>query len=320
MANDESSQPEMNGPVGKQLQRAREKAGLSITDVANVQHLRSCIVQAIEDEDYSKVDTELFLKGYIRAYAKQVGLNEDQLIADLELELEPFRQKQEQEYEANPLVTIERRRTHKRRLGKLILLLVAVVLGGYLVFTFGLGGYAGISGQNTLVSEPEESSEIATEVDPSSIEPLTGDAIEERAAPDTSNASGTVSPDSSDRVAGVETILESEPEAELATPVVAESVEPALVEPGEPFAAVDTGILQITFTGDCWVQVRDATGDKLVNSLQRNGDRIDISGETPLNVVIGAVDAVGSIQFQGEAVHMADYPVTNNRSEFTLTI
>lgn len=330
MANDENPQQEVKEPVGKQLRCAREKAGLSIADVANVQHLRACIIQAIEDGNYAKVDTELFLKGYIRAYAKQVGLNESELMVDLELELEPFRQQREQEYEANPLVSIERRRTQKRRLGKLILFLVAVVLVGYLIFTFGLGGYAGISAQTAEDTAPSEAKELATETKPSSVESRSRQAGDEQVTPNNSdpeepaqdvlNTSNDVSLDSPDGVAVREPIPQSASENKLDSPVVTESVEPGLIEPGEPFAAADTGILQITFTGDCWVQVRDATGDKLINSLQRDGDRIDISGETPLNVVIGAVDAVGSIQFQGEAVHMGDFPVTNNRSEFTLTI
>ncbi|KKM16530.1 hypothetical protein LCGC14_1684890, partial [marine sediment metagenome] len=41
---------------------------------------------------------------------------------------------------------------------------------------------------------------------------------------------------------------------------------------------------------------------------------------TPLNVVIGAVDTVKTIRFQGEAVNLRDFPVENNRVEFTLTI
>lgn len=64
----------------------------------------------------------------------------------------------------------------------------------------------------------------------------------------------------------------------------------------------------------------DADGSRLVNSLQRAGDSIDVSGEAPLKVVIGAVDAVSSITFEGEPLDLDSYRVVNNRSEFTLTI
>src|SRR5690554_111201 len=306
MDNDQNPELAQNVPVGKQLQRAREKAGLSVNEVAEVQHLRCGVIQAIENCEYSKIDTELFLKGYVRAYAKQLGLNGDELISDLELELQPLRQKREQELEANPLVSIERRRRHKRRVGKLFLLLAAVVLIGFLVFTFGVGHYAGVSTQSSIASGAADQAETV---------PGTSDLAEPSAEVPAAPEAGF--PDNTE-AAVVESELQAEPES--AAPVVVESVEAALAEPGEPMVASSTGILQITFVGDCWVQVRDATGDKLVNSLQREGDRIDISGETPLKVVIGAVDAVGSIRFQGEALNLRDYSVINNRSEFTLTI
>jgi cytoskeleton protein RodZ len=319
MANDENPQSAVADSVGKQLQRAREKAGLSVNDVANAQHLRCGVIQAIENGEYSKIDTELFLKGYVRAYASQVGLDAGEVISDLERELEPLRQKREQEHEANPLVTIERRRLQKRRLGKWCLLLAAAVLAGYLIITFGFGGHAVLSAQDGDVPEPaaeqadEQPADIpsaGTPADNTMNDSATDSGTETEPEPDLSS--------DADPEAGYGTV--SEPEPEIPAPVVTQSVEPALAEPGPTPKAETTGVLQITFTNDCWVQVRDAAGDKLVNSLQREGDRIDISGELPLRVVIGAVDAVGSISFQGEPLHLSDYRVVNNRSEFSLTI
>jgi cytoskeleton protein RodZ len=324
MANDENPQSAVADSVGKQLQRAREKAGLSVNDVANAQHLRCGVIQAIENGEYSKIDTELFLKGYVRAYASQVGLDASDVISDLERELEPLRQKREQEHEANPLVTIERRRLQKRRLGKWCLLLAAAVLAGYLIITFGFGGYAGLSAQDAGVQEPdaEQADEQPADV-PSAQGSSAGAPIDSTVNESTTDTNTEIDsqPDLSsdaDPEAGYGTV--SEPEPEIPAPVVTQSVEPALAEPGPTPKAETTGVLQITFTNDCWVQVRDAAGEKLVNSLQREGDRIDISGELPLRVVIGAVDAVGSISFQGEPLHLSDYRVVNNRSEFSLTI
>jgi cytoskeleton protein RodZ len=103
-------------------------------------------------------------------------------------------------------------------------------------------------------------------------------------------------------------------------PAVVQTTEPVLENPTGMSEVADTGRLQIRFSDDCWVQVSDATGNRLVNSLQRNGDQIDVAGPAPLRVVIGAVDAVESIRFQGEPVDIGGYRVVNNRSEFTLTI
>ncbi|AHI29974.1 RodZ domain-containing protein [Marinobacter similis] len=113
--------------------------------------------------------------------------------------------------------------------------------------------------------------------------------------------------DDSASVAPVETASVAEP-----------ATETVIQSPSEPVAVTETGRLQISFRADCWVQVSDADGERLVNSLQRAGDRIDVSGDAPLRVVIGAVSAVDSIRFQNEPVDMGDFRVVNNRSEFTL--
>ena len=75
-------------------------------------------------------------------------------------------------------------------------------------------------------------------------------------------------------------------------PAVVETPDPALENRSGLAEATDIVRLQISFIDDCWVQVSDATGKRLVNALLRNGDEIDVSGQAPLRGVIGAVDAV----------------------------
>lgn len=341
MATEENSQPAMKEPVGQQLQKAREKAGLGIGDVAAAQHLRPSVIQSIESGEYSQIDSELFLKGYVRAYAKQVGLDADAVIADLDRELEPIRQQREQEQEANPLVDIERRRRQKRQLAKALFFLVVLGIVGYLAFTFLVPEQEGASSE--AVTEPEAASEEQGET-----EDLGELAEPERSGPEV--VASADSPESEVSEPEAATIEPREPlvepvepgagEAQVSTdavavedtrpepaepvteqiPAVVQTPEPALENPGGLSEVADTGRLQIRFSDDCWVQVSDATGNRLVNSLQRNGDQIDVAGPAPLRVVIGAVDAVESIRFQGEPVDIGSYRVVNNRSEFTLTI
>lgn len=328
MANDESPQPEMNEAVGQQLQRAREKSGLSAADIADAQHLRPVVIQAIECGDYSKIDSELFLKGYVRAYAVQVGLDADAVISDLDKELEPLRQEREQEHEANPLVDIERRRHRKLRVAKLLLILAALVLAGYLAFAFLMPGNT--SEESTTgaqeSAQPQENEEAGNTVTTSAPEEPAVDESETAvsALDATAPADEAVENPVEAPVPGSDDLDEAMPEdaGQLAVDAqpVFEEPEPVLADPAETAVVTDNGRLQITFTGDCWVQVSDASGVRLVNSLQRSGDQVDVSGAAPLKVVIGAVDAVGSIRFQGDSLDMGDYPAVNNRSEFTLTI
>lgn len=346
MASEETIESKTTTPVGQQLKQAREKKGLSDADIAQAQHLRPAIIQAIEAGDYQLVDSELFLKGYVRAYAKQVGLDDDALVAALDHELEPLRQQREQEVQANPLVDIERRRRRKRRIAKVVLLLAVAALAAYLVYVFVLPKPDSPSSSDAVesMSGVESSPQFPdTETSASDTFEPQPEPAPEPADLNAGNTTGAAAGQEQE-VAGDQEPLIPQPATEPADasseavgsepvdtnePAVSASVEPALasttvVEESEVadapvVTAADPGRLQIRFEADCWVQVSDAAGNRLVNSLQRDGDQIDVSGQAPLRVVIGAVDAVASIQFGGEPVNMSEYRVVNNRTEFTLT-
>lgn len=301
MTSDDTQQTVANESVGQQLKQAREKQGLSVSQVADAQHLRNSIIQAIENADYGQIDSELFLKGYVRAYAKQVGLDGDAIIVELNRELEPARRQKERELEANPLVDIERRRRKKRRVAKLLLLVATIVLIGALVVMFVIPKFS--SG----AADAEQSATAETE------QPASEEAS--ATVPDMQIMSGSgIESEPSDSVAPEELVEDQ-------ISVVAQTTEPVLAQPpvsDEPSPV--SGQLEIVFVGDCWVQVRDAAGNRLASSMKRAGERLEVSGKAPLKVVIGAVDTVKTIRFQGEIVNIGDFPVVNNRSEFTLTI
>ncbi|MDO6825097.1 RodZ domain-containing protein [Marinobacter sp. 1_MG-2023] len=341
MTSDEIQQTASTETVGQQLKKARERHGLSVAQIADAQHLRNGVIQAIENDDHSQIDSELFLKGYVRAYAKQVGLDGDAIIADLNLELEPLRQKKARELEANPLVDIERRKRRKRRVGKLLLLILAVLLVAALVVMFVVPKFStGDSGASlSTMTAPDERALDADSLGESETLPnLNSDDPE----PAVETADASVNNDADQAQAQTENLpatTGAEPEetfaaeAESATsvqsgdivedqiPVVAQSTEPALAQPSlTADASPVSGRLEIDFAGDCWVQVQDATGTRLTSSLRRAGEKLEVTGEAPLTVVIGAVNTVKAMRFQGESVDIGDFPVENNRAEFTLTI
>lgn len=317
--------------VGQQLRRAREKAGLSLAAVADQQHLRVSVIQAIESGDYSKIDTELFLKGYVRAYARQVGLDADSIVRDLDAELEPRRQEREQALQANPLVNIERRRRQKRRAAKLILVLVAAALIGFLAFTYlsnkdsalpatpqpeaeqpeAIEDPVGFQPDSTATAPLIEADEPAVVV-PEPQEP--GDEPVSEAGQVVPEERATMEPGTAPAAAA-----EAENQALETAPVdvaaVAEPVTEETVAANEPSAAAR---LQMTFSDDCWIQVTDGAGNRLAAGLRTRGNQLDVSGEAPLKVVVGAMSAVETIQFRGETLDPGRFRVVNNRAEFTL--
>lgn len=329
-SDDTLQQPAVSEPVGQQLKRAREQKGLSVTAVAEAQHLRPAVIQAIEDGEYEQIDSELFLKGYVRTYARQVDLDPDAIIATLDQELEPLRQQKVEAEEANPLIDIERRRRQKRRIARLLLFLLAIAVIVFLGLRFmgELDGTAEDTAEPDVATEAE-SPEQADEADPlddgtdetvteSQPEPVVEEPIIEENDGLTSTPPEVVPPEAPEQAEAPAPDVEEVDESRV--PVVTSSPEPTFQESAQPEAAVGTGRLEMTFTDECWVQVTDSAGNRLVGSLQRDGDQIDVSGRLPIDVVVGAVDAIESIRFDGEPVDMAGFRVVNNRAEFTLDI
>ncbi|MBZ0332780.1 RodZ domain-containing protein [Marinobacter sp. AL4B] len=310
-------------PVGQQLKRAREAKSLSVSAVAEQQHLRPSVVQAIEAGDYEKIDTELFLKGYVRAYARQVGLNADSVIRDLDVELAPARKRREEALQANPLVDIERRKKRKQRIAKTILwlLLIGVVASIALYF----------------VAQKQTANDDRNAPVPETVTESRGDVAEELPDPgiDSPSSAPLVEPAVTDTSEGEEPLREAD--APLAMPqsnldesevpaVATESIDRPVAsdaplqtpDANESSAESAIGRLEMTFSGDCWLKVTDATGQRLASGLRRQGDKLDVRGTPPLSVVVGAMSAVEVIRFQDETVDMGDFRVVNNRSEFTL--
>ena len=68
------------GP-GMRLRTCREATDWTIEDVARHLRLKPGIIESIESDDYSNPPQMVFLRGYLRAYAKLLNLPEDEIIA-----------------------------------------------------------------------------------------------------------------------------------------------------------------------------------------------------------------------------------------------
>ncbi|MCY4183198.1 MAG: helix-turn-helix transcriptional regulator [Gammaproteobacteria bacterium] len=65
--------------VGATLAAARQRMGLSVFDVSGKLRLTEHYVRAIEADDYNKLPSEVFVKGYLKSYAEFVGLDPEQV-------------------------------------------------------------------------------------------------------------------------------------------------------------------------------------------------------------------------------------------------
>ncbi len=67
---------------GEKLRKQREQRGLTLEAISSTTKISTRMLRALEEERFEQLPGGVFNKGFVRAYARQVGLNEDESIAD----------------------------------------------------------------------------------------------------------------------------------------------------------------------------------------------------------------------------------------------
>lgn len=296
-----SAEGTIDGP-GSQLRKARERQGLEQAKVAASLHLSDSIIQALEWDDYENLPSAVFVQGYLRNYARLVGVDEEAVIISYQ-ELNPSTEQVPLPNNQPDEVAKELHSDH--RLFRVVTWTVVLLLGILLFFwwqgrmdlpepepipstqvpeTESPGFEVPFSEPGTMdlaqpVTEPAEPPEapplIETETAPSASEP---EPVVEAIVTD-------VISDDTEALATTESPL-SEPEAAAEVELVA-----APEETTETVAS--KGLVVFEFTGSCWVEVRDATGRSRIFGEKRGGVSRSLDGSMgPFSVVLGDINAV----------------------------
>ena len=62
---------------GEDLKKIRDELGVSLEEISEIVKVRMVYLQAIENDQYEKAPSRIFLKGFLRAYAQCIGLDAD---------------------------------------------------------------------------------------------------------------------------------------------------------------------------------------------------------------------------------------------------
>ncbi|MBT2394100.1 helix-turn-helix domain-containing protein [Streptomyces sp. ISL-1] len=138
--------------IGHALQQARIAAGLTVDEVSSSTRVRIPIVQAIEQDDFSRCGGDVYARGHIRTVARAVGLDPDPLVA----QYDAGHGGRPSPTPAAPLFEAERIRPEPRRpnwTAAMVAAIVAVI--GFVGFTLFSGG-DGKGGQVAEGPAPEQ--------------------------------------------------------------------------------------------------------------------------------------------------------------------
>ena len=67
--------------LGERFRRAREARGLSLSDVAEQIRIRALYLAAIEDENWKAIGVPVYVRGFLRTYARFLGIDPEEAVA-----------------------------------------------------------------------------------------------------------------------------------------------------------------------------------------------------------------------------------------------
>ena len=67
---------------GEKLRKEREQRKITLDDISSTTKISTRMLRALEDEHFDELPGGVFNKGFVRAYARHIGLDEEQAITD----------------------------------------------------------------------------------------------------------------------------------------------------------------------------------------------------------------------------------------------
>ena len=270
------------GAAGALLFKERRRQGLSLGDISRQLKLSVRQVEALERDDYSGYKSPVFIHGFIRNYAKLLGLDPEPLIRATDSILVPpaipavAQRGQERSQSARP-----EDRKHFFWPAAVVMLVIAIAGTVY---------FGGRRAQDSVRSVPTAlARDASAQASRAANEAKTG--ADAKPAIDTKPAIESAA----------RSAVKPVPKAPAKVEAKAGSADNGLpIEPNAVVAPESAGrvTVRMIFEQESWVEIKDHTGNIIFGQLNSAGSRRSVSGEPPLSVVVG--NAAGVRLFQGD--------------------
>ncbi|MFA5679046.1 MAG: RodZ domain-containing protein [Pseudomonas sp.] len=288
---------------GELLRSERERVGFSTEEVAKHLHLSRATLGYLEEGRFDRLPGDTFTRGYIRSYARLLKLDPNTLAQHYDRYV--GRESREAKVATINRVVIAPRRGARWVMGVSTVLIVTcmLVLGlwwwndsrnvGLTTEDSDLGALIdNVQVDSMALPEDFTNPGMAESVDP-------GAAARDIATPDETQVE-------TETTATDEAVIEAETPAASPAPVeldaAIDSAASTETTAGQPASGKG---LSMTFSDNCWVQVSLPGGRVLHSGQMRPGQTLNIEQQGPLDLVIGAADAVSTIEYNGQPVELS---------------
>ena len=280
--------------IGQVLKAARLAQVMSAQDIARQLRLSEKQIEAIENDDHSKFPNQIFLRGFIRNYAKLV--REDtkkfsQLLGET-FPLTSTTQAITFSVDGTPFIP-----DHKKSKGNLIILLIVVLVSSLLVYEVYRSG-----GDDPKTNENIENGTVAETIIQLETE------IEQVPEDNQNQFSSVIKSNGSDFNVLIEEVEIDQQGGDSLDKE--QKVETALEVEDKPVESGGGGTLRFKFTGESWVEVKDVEGKKIFSQTSPGNTEETVNGSPPFSLTIGNAASV-RLFYNDEPVDLILYTNTN---------
>ena len=259
--------------------------GMTIEDVAEELRLSPRQIQALEEEAYERLPGPTYVRGYLRNYARLLGLAPDEVL--------PGAPEPVEEHTPQPVVAHQEVRSGDRPI-KLISYLLAGVLVGLVIVWW--------QGREQVTTVPLVGGGPAAGGPPQAQPAPAAETAPAAAAQGATVPAATGGP--------------TTPAAAASAPGRAPAAAPTPVRPaGAPAPGLDR--LTLYYREDCWTEIRDARGRRLIYETVPAGSTRVVDGVAPFQVFFGNAPAV-RMQVNGKPYDFGPH-IRREFARFTLT-
>ncbi|CAI8404072.1 MAG: Cytoskeleton protein RodZ [Oceanospirillaceae bacterium UBA2001] len=324
-------QPELDGEVrgfpGHLLREAREERGYSQKEAARDLHLTSKVIDALEESNFDIISSSLFARGYIRSYARHLGLDGQALVAEFDAIYGVPNQNKKPMPGVHQLGQQSKPGDTWVKLISIIFV-IGLVVASVLWWQHQNGGSMlqrlnNVTLSNTAADLVVES--LGEDDNSSDMELLAANPSEVGATVSDDQAAATEAPVQTLDVAeivAVKPIVTALSEAVSVSPEMSDVSDssalnpeiiavPAVAQTEESTGAADVAalgpneaLLMMAFDKDCWVEIKDGNGKMVLSDLYASGSTIEQVVTAPIEILLGRSSGVAQMTFNGEVIDL----------------
>jgi len=297
VVNEQEITIEKSPTVGERLSHARKAKKLTIADIANELRLTKQTIELIENEQWSELHGRAYARGYFSNYVKFLGLPEDEFLAAFNIEYTV----------AEPTLSVARHHveiSNKRFVWLPSLLFITMAVIAWFAYQQ-IQNTADVVINDASSISPDALANNVVSIDEISKE---NENIVPGSQQEMNEPEQLVSPDIKLSINGEQnnhaTSDNSEiiPVQELGTIAlqnIAQQSNNNDIMLENTATTLADGVLDLRFSDDCWVEVKDASNKVLLKKLMTKDDSIILTGRTPLTVMLGRT-SVTQVRFNDE--------------------